>query len=60
MVVMEDIIDRVACAVGRPVEEVKKLNMYKVGCGGRWWVGGQVFACNGGVLGGGRCSPAVV
>jgi hypothetical protein len=33
MVVMENIIEQVALAVGRPVEEVKKLNMYKVGGG---------------------------
>ncbi|EFN53303.1 hypothetical protein CHLNCDRAFT_136969 [Chlorella variabilis] len=48
MVVMEDIIDRVACAVGRPVEEVKKLNMYKEGevtHFGQKLVGCQAEAC---------------
>jgi xanthine dehydrogenase molybdopterin-binding subunit B len=31
MLVMEDIVERVALAVGRPVEEVKRLNMYQAG-----------------------------
>ena len=34
MVVIEQIMERVARAVGRPVEEVQRLNMYKVGWGG--------------------------
>ena len=34
MVVIEQIIERVARAVGRPSEDVQRLNMYKVGWGG--------------------------
>ena len=48
MVVTEQIMDQVAHAVGKPVEYIKRLNMYNVS-GAAWLIGGWV---TGGWVGG--------
>ena len=52
MMVTEQIMDQVAHAVGKPVEEIKRLNMYNVSEWCNWlicgWVGGWVGGWAGG------------
>jgi hypothetical protein len=56
MMVTEQIMDQVAHAVGKPVEEIKRLNMYNVSEWCNWlicgWVGGWAGGWAGGWVGG--------